>query len=292
MANCIIGFPNHVDAAAAFTTVAFSNGSWSSTLPLTNLRNPLLSNVARSTNDDLTSTKLDVDLGLARDVQVIAIPKHNISRNGYIRVRGSNDVAFSTTVLDTGWVDAWPIVKPFGSLYWGAPGLWDGKLSPEEAANISIPFVYVHESMVVARYWRIEINDTSNPDGYIDITRLFICPGWQPARNMSYGVELGIVDPSEVQISDGGAKYFRKKTKFRTARFKIDNITVDEALTRAFDMMRTQGITQQVFFIFDPEDTFHLHRRSFLANMRQLSSLEYPFYNLNSIAFDIEEVIA
>lgn len=88
--NCLFAWPNHADANTP-TVVTFSGGSWESALPLTNLRDPLLHKVARSTSAALASTTFDVDLGVAaRFIRVLAIPRHTMSLAAKIRVRGSN----------------------------------------------------------------------------------------------------------------------------------------------------------------------------------------------------------
>lgn len=290
MANCIIAFPNYVDAT--YYSVAFSGGSWQAAMPLTNLRDRLLVKVARSTNDDLASTIVIVDLGAPRDVRVIAIPSHNMSRDALIRVRGASDSGFSNVLLDTGWQDVWRVIYPFGSLPFGHPSFWDGKITEEDRQGYPMPFVYVASSTVNARYWKFEINDTSNADGYVELSRLFLAPGWQPDVNMAYGNQLGWETETLVEGSLGGARFYDGRNSRRVWKFSINNLTVDDALSWPFEIQRKQGIDGQVFFVFDPEDTTHLHRRAFLATIRQLSPLEFPYHNRNNAAFELEEVIA
>lgn len=281
-----------MDASADFASVSFSGGSWVSTLPIEYLRDPLLSKVARSTNANLTSTKFDVDLGVPREARMLCIPKHNISRAGRIRVRAATDSGFTNVILDSGWEDVWKVVKPFRATYFEDPSFWDGKLSSEEADGYPMPYIYLSTSIVVARYWRIEVDDTTNEAGYVELSRLVITAGWQPPRNLNYGNQLSWEDLTESQQSRGGARFYDTRPKRRVIRFTINYINLDESLGWPFEMMRLQGVSRQVMFIFDPDDTIHLHRRSFLATMRQLSPIEYPFHELNSVAFELEEVIA
>ena len=290
MANCIIAFPNYVDAT--YYTVAFSGGSWQASLPLTNLKDPLLSKVSRSTSASLDNAQFDVDLGADRDVRLIAIPKHNISRLGKVRVRGSTSASFATSVLDTGWRDVWQVVYPFGTLPYGHPSWWDGKLSAEDAQWAVIPFVYVHSAAVVARYWRVEIDDTANAAGYIELTRLFLSPGWQPTRNLAYGNQLGWETETKSGLSLGGARFYDVRPARRVIRFSVNHLDVDEALAWPFDMQQRLQVSTQVYFLFNPDDTAHLHRRAFLGTLRTLSPLEFPFHDINHAAFEIEEVIA
>jgi hypothetical protein len=86
-------------------------------LPLTNLKDRRLSKVARSTDDALTSTIVKVDLGVARSIRLVAVPKHNLSTAAKARVRlfaalpivEDNDfngwTSVGTPVVTTGQVD-------------------------------------------------------------------------------------------------------------------------------------------------------------------------------------------
>lgn len=290
MANCILAFPNYVDAT--YYSVAFSGGSWEPTLPLTNLRDRLLVNVTRSTDATTNNTKFDIDLGISRDIRVIAIPTHNLTRSATIRFRGASDSGFSNVVVDTGALDAWPVIYPWGTLPFGHPSFWDGKITEEDKQGYNIPFVHIFDTPVNARYWRCEIADSSNPAGYVELSRLFLCSGWQPTLNMSYGAKLRQEPLTEVSISLGKAEFYRNATTRRRVDFSVENLTVDEALTWPLEIQRKLGIDGQLFFVFDPDDTVHLHRRSFLATVAESSPLDYPYHNRNNVGFSLKEVVA
>ena len=289
MANLILGYPNHVDSD--YDVVTLSGGSWEPTLPLSNLRDPLFAKVARSTDLDLASTQWDTDLGVEKNVRLLFLPKHSISREGFIRVTASTDPAFGTLEYDTGWLDAWPTVYDYGAVDWGHPSWWDGKLSPEEAAGYNIALIQVFDEDVLARYWRVEVDDTGNPDGFIEVSRMFLTPGWQPTVNMSNGAGLGWKDPSTSRESLGGVRYVNQRRKKRAVRFVIQNLPEDEALYQGFEIQRGAGTTEQVAFVFDPAEVYHMHRRSFAGYMTELPPVEFPHHGRGSIAFQIEEAV-
>jgi hypothetical protein len=215
------------------------------------------------------------------------------SRNTKIRVRGFLVQDENAPVqADSGWQDLYPVIYPFGSLYWGHPSWWDGKISEEDSSIFPMPFLHVFDNTIIARYWLFEIDDTGSPIGYVEVPRVFLAPGWQPSLNFVYGASAGYENRTEVQESLGGAEFFDIQESRRIVRFNFTFLPEDEALTWAFDMQRRLGIHGQLFFIFDPDDTVHRHRRSFLARMRQLSPLEYATFLSNSATFELSEVIA
>jgi hypothetical protein len=292
--NCILAYPNRVDST--YYSVAFtepSTGAWNPDLPLSNLRDPLLSNVARSDTDDTADTQFVVDLGAPRDIKVISIPSHNLSRTGSTwRARGYSDSGLSALVYDTGTLDVWPIVYPFGSLPFHHPSFWDGKIEPEVAAGgYPMPIVHVADVAQVAQYWKFEFDDTSNADGYVELSRLVLAPGWQPPVNMQYGAQLGWETDTTFETSLGGVRFHTRRDGRRVARFVLRNIPEDDAMVWPFEMMRELGVDGQVMFVFNPTDTAHLARRSFLATLRRLSPLEFVSFDNMQIAFELEEVL-
>lgn len=78
MGKLLLGFPNYADASVQYAP-SLSGGSWSSSLPLTNLQSRYLAAVARSINAQLTSTIVKADLGVARTVRMLGAPKHTMS---------------------------------------------------------------------------------------------------------------------------------------------------------------------------------------------------------------------
>lgn len=291
MANCILAAPNYVDTEARFATVTLSGGGWKPTLPLTNLRSRFLADVARSINVSPDSTKLVIDLGQERDIRVVAVPNAVVSRDATARIRGYSNASLTTLVCDSGVLPWYPVVYPFGTLPYPSASFWDGKLSAEDADGYPIPWIYIFPEAEIARYWLFEVFDSGNTTGYIDLPRIVLAPGWQPSINLIYGASVAWESETQQQNSLGGTKFYDVRKKRRIQQFSFDYLSQDEALARAFDFNFRQGVDKQFFFIFDPSDTFHLHRRSFLATMRQLSQFEYPVFDRMKVGFSIEEVI-
>lgn len=291
MANCMFCWPDHIQSTN-YQSVTLSGGSWLSDLPLSNLQDPALSTVARSSNDANASTKFDVDLVVGRPVRVFTIHKHNISQAGKVRLTGSPNSDMSNPSYESGWLDVWPVFYESGELPWGYPGLWSGILASEETDGYTMQFVLVLPSVTWARYWRVEIDDTSNPDGYVEFARVSLWASWQPEQNMVYGATLGWETDTPSDRSLSGTDYFDRRNPRRVTQFQIKTMTVDTALKKPFEMMRKLGKDGELFFVFDPEDSQdNMFRRSYLATMRELTPLELPFYANVSHAYVIQEKI-
>jgi len=285
MSNAILAYGNRADGAL------LSGGSWQPTLPLTNLQNRRLAKTARSISLDLAATQFDADLGQSRLVRVIALVAHNASLGALYRIRFSAVADFASTAHDTGWQPFWGVVYPFGSLPWGAPNWWTGQYSAEEVAASNATEVTILPRSLPGRYLRVEIDDAANADGYIEIGRLFIADGWQPVRNIIYGASLQWEPRTTVQEALSGAEYFDERQPARVAKVQLDAMTEAEAMSRAFEIQRSVGVSGEVLFVWDPDDTTHALRRQYLARLRALSAIENPGPDRWRTPFEIKELL-
>ena len=178
---------------------------------------------------------------------------------------------------DSGWLDVYPVIYPAGVLDVDDPGYFDGKLTQEQWADgYRIPPIHVLGSITTARYWRVEIDDTANPDGYVELGRLFLAHGYMPSGYFVEGAALGHETSSTRTETDGGAWFHNERPVRRQFHGTLGKIDLDEALARPYDAQRLLGTSTQFFFVFDAADTHHLHRRAFPATLRELSPLQIP----------------
>lgn len=285
MANCFIAYQNRVDEAV------LAGGSWETGLPLSNLKDRVLSKVARSTSTDLADTKIAIAFTRERPVRVVALCRHNLSIDARVRFRAFEDAGHTIEGYDSGWLDVWPPVYTPLNLEWRDPNFWNGRPTAEELSGYPWNKIHLLPQLIYLQYWLIEIDDQANEDGYIEVARLFIANGWQPVENMDLGASIGYVSRTSVAEAQNGAEYFDARTPYRTATFQIGHMRTSEAMGQAFDMQRRVDIHREVLYVYDPDDTAHLIRRSFLGRMRELSPIEQPYFNAHSTAFSIKELL-
>ena len=137
-------------------TATLSGGSWLAAAPVTNLATRDPADTARSTNANNSSTRIIVDHGAAVTRRVLDLREHNISAGATIRwsvgtSSGGNEV---TT---TGVINAWQFT----------PRVFDGR---------DHGLIFVLPADAPGRYDYIEIFDSSNVDGWVEIAQLGIGP--------------------------------------------------------------------------------------------------------------------
>lgn len=285
MANAIIAYRNRADSAT------LTGGSWTAGMPLSNLQDRLLSRLARSTNDDPASTTFTLTLDRFRTVSVVALCRHNMSSQATWRIRAFADSGLTDQLYDSGAVNVWQAMYDSSQLEWQDDNFWSGLPSAEDLAGYYWNAIHVLPEAKSARYWKLDISDASNPAGYVEIGRLFLSEAWVPTLNMSYGASLGYTSRTEVEEAWDGTEYFDVKAPYRVAQFRLENLSQQEAMFRALDMQRVASIDKEVLFVWDPDDTQHLIRRSFLGRLRELSPLEQPYYEAHQTSFVVKELL-
>lgn len=286
MTNLLIGYQNRTDEGT------LSGGTWLSTLPLVNLQNRLVQRVARSSGATLAATKFVVDLGAAQSIGVVALVVHNLSVSGKVRVQGDTSTAFTTPTYSSGWVDVWPAgMIPPELLNWEDDNFWLGTISANARAGYQSPFIHVLTSATSCRYWQIEIDDTFNSDGYVQIGRLFMSATWTPSINYAYGAELGYKDTSPIETSLTGAEYFDVRSKPREFSIALEGLTDTEAYDVVLSMQRVSGISGEILQVPDLSDTMRIPARAYVGRLVEMSPISNPQPGRFTTKLKIRELI-
>lgn len=286
MANILLAWQNRIDEATVL------GGSWSASLPLANIQNRQVQKVARSSGVTNAATQFVIDLGQARAVGVLALVVHNVSVSGRVRVTASDSAGFSTLYYDSGFVNVWPTGQiPQALLEWEEDNFWLGTISSSARAGYQSPFVHILPNPVNMRYWKVEIDDTTNADGFVQIGRVFIARGWRPAVNYSYGAELGFEDPTPIETSLSGAEFFDVRSKFRVFSFRLNFLPTAEAYGQALDLQRVAGVSGEVLLVPDSDDLGNMPARSFVGRLRNMRPISQPKPAGFDVQFEIKELL-
>lgn len=244
------------------STTAFSGGSWLTELPLTNLRNLDLAKVVRSTDATSSNTKFQIDWTSALSARVLVLVATNLSSAATIRwKRGTT--AGASDVYDSTALSAWAIT----------PLVYNGKRHH---------MIIVAPSTTSARYETVEIVDTSNPDGYVELGYSWFGDLFVPAINASYGLKDQLIDHGSIQRSESGAVWATTRRKFRSTSFVLDWLTQTEADT-LHEIERVAGTTDPIVYIPDLTNRALQQRYGGMGLISELSAIDYPFINNRSL---------
>ncbi|MCR9256266.1 MAG: hypothetical protein NXI16_09245 [Alphaproteobacteria bacterium] len=294
MSNGVLLFPNMVDADPAFAEVSAFGGNWRPAMPLTNVLQPRFAERARSVN----ATKGDcwgvIDLGTVRAIRGFALIGHNLSLSAKVVLTVSNDRHgddIGPVLSGPHRIEVFPQIYPIGSSEFEDEHFFHGREVEENTDKVPVPVLKIFKERVIGRYWKLAIDDTDNPDGYVEISRVYLASGFQPTVNWQLGSALAVQDRTTVFETRSGVEYFDVRPRRREAIVQLANIPTDEAMAKLFDTIQRGGISDQVVFSWDPGNPFHLQRWTFPGRLTRLSPLRAARAGLFEIAFNIREVI-
>lgn len=274
MSNICLAYPNRL-----ISGVTLSAGSWSAALPLANLLDRQITKPARSTDATLASTQFQADLGTARALRVFALCNHNLSSTAQWRVSLGTS-AGGTQVYAGAWVDVWQLTLEAGLV----------SLGVQDVDYLRWPYaaVQVLPAALSARYITVEVDDTTNADGYVQIGRPFAGGAHQFAVNPEFGLQDGMQDLSTKARSESGALWTTHRRRLRSVNFMHSFLTLTEGDT-LYEMQRHLGTVDELFYVPDPLDAQATQRYGFLGQIEELSPLEYPNFALRGMALRITE---
>jgi len=278
----MLGWPNRSHKAT------FSGGDWMTELPLDNLKDDQITKVTRSNGTDLADTLFDIDFGEVKTLRCFSIPNHNLSQVALWRVTMGSSAGLSD-IYDSTWMPIWVLTFNDDTLPWESNNWWGG-ISDDE--HIGAPYAATHitDDFYSSRYARIEINDTTNAHGYVQVGGIFTGGGFLPKYGMSLGMSDAWESLTQVQQADSGSEWFNKKRSYRVVRFILELIELGEFDT-LYELVRRQGISEQILYVPDVDDPVMQQRTGFIGRMRQLNNIEYPYPRHRKLPVEMKELI-
>ena len=251
----VLGYANQVDDGSV------SGGSWETAYPLTNIKTRYLYQRARSTDDLASSSTMVIDTGENQNIGVVALIRTNLTTNATVRIYGYTDAGLTALTYDS---TALPV-------YDG--GEWAHHFTP-----------------TAARYFKIVISNPGNPDGYIELGRVFI--GWRfmPEVCTDWGLNITVESKTAVLEALAGPEYFDSRPNRRIVTGQWSWLTQAEAHDVYLSILREQDVEKEVYLMMDT-DTDYKDQVWFLGRFRSLSAIEWPYVDKHSAGFEVSEVL-
>lgn len=270
--------------------------------PATALQDQFRSRKWRSTS--LTGQSISIDFGTEKNFNAVAFIDHNLSVTGTIRLMASNSPGGSD-LLDLNIAAFNPMIG-LGEAGYGDWGFGGYLLESDRKYIVPNPIriVYREEMVrygagslfgdallygtpeedpslirVAARYITLEFIDTENPDGYIELGRLFFCDSRDFGFNFQ-SIAHGSVDDSEIARSLGGQAWITKKLPLRrTIEVSFDALQYLDKYWNLKFMVEKMGMTEP--FIIDCFPSLDLpsqnHHSILYGKFQDLPSIEQSY---------------
>lgn len=272
MGNPVIATPALSDAATLTASSA------PATLPVSNLQGEQPGVVWRAL--DPAASWVEVDLGAASAINLVALLHHNLGSAATWRIRAAATQGDLTAApgYDSTAITAWPTA---GLEDWGT-------------VNSVLWLAAAPQSF---RWWRIDLADAANPAGFLEAGRLYIADAWQPSRNLEYGWSTAWQDPSEFALALGGQEYAVERRRRRLIQFTIPIVAESqaaaeaEAYGKAFELQRLRGLSGDVLAIRDPDNAAQLQRQTIYGRMAELRPIVNTAFNIFTTRFAFREML-
>jgi len=216
-------------------------------LPVTYLQKQEPDKVWRATG--CTAEWITLDLGTARACNGAGFVGVNWTAAATVRIRANSVADMTAAPLDTGSVSPWPAT---------------GKPTDEDWPIFACLVRWVNSTAY--RYWRIDIVDAANPDGYVELGRPYLANYFQPVFNVDINIGVGLDSPDQRTRTPAG-KTFTDGRGPPSRRFVLPISAVNERdlWDSLFDLQRLCGLAVDFFFSLDPSATTDFHRYSMQA---------------------------
>ena len=274
MANCLFCYPDRTLGNSVVST-SLSGGSWSGSLPLNNLKDAQVTKVARSASAAEAHTQFLIDLGTTRNTKLIALIYTNLSNVATFRFKVTQDSAGNNTAYDTGIT-----LVPYTFV------------NSEDLIGWKPNIFFVLPDGVSGRYVHVSLSDTTNASGFVEVGRCLVMSAWTPDVNIDFGSSIQYAHNTTVESNIGGSRVYDRRQPVRVTIGKLNSLNKQEAHIAVLEMQRKLGIDQELFFVYDPDETdIYAQQRSYLATLEEISPLEDPYVDNHSWGFKLREVL-
>lgn len=189
-----------------------------STLPATNLQTQPRAEVART--DGLASQVISCTWPTNQKATMVALCRHNLTTGGTIRAQLYSDEALSSQLVDSSSVAAFS-TSGFAQV--------DADDYLEDDFRAMKNWVFHFAEQTTVRGLKITLTDASNPDGYMEASRLFVGSYFEATYNVPMG-GYGLMQETLTSQGrdDGGGLISDRGGDFRTLRLDLSMIAEDD----------------------------------------------------------------
>lgn len=233
--------------------------------PLSNLKNPLRSKYFRTTSPDDQSIVFDLITTEDINSVVILFPKENgIKLTNAVNIR----------------------IQANATNNWTSPAV-DQVLSIDNNYEVISHFFTSNQSY---RYWRLFVDDPTNPYGYIEIGMVWIGLS-ENIQNAQNGFKWVYTDLTKVDKTPFNHRYYDRYPKVTSLEF--DYQFLDESQIQVLeDIFRRNGTSEPVLIVLDESEVvFDKDRFLIYGNMNNQFGMSHVRYDIfNQDGMRVEEL--
>lgn len=253
----------------------------SAALPAANMQDVGRSVVWRSTGK--TAEAIYILLPSAMALDTVALIRSNLTGTAQWNVHFYSDAAWTTLLDESGGLTAVPS-SPYTEFGWGYAGLGGDRSFPQQSVY------WRPASTPNVRSIKIDLVDTANPEGYIEVSRLVVGKRWSPNNNFSYKAKLSFLDQGRQARSEDGTLRSDAGASSRRLAFNLD--WMNDADRAYFgEIQRYCGLKRDLLASLYPGDAtyFRLAQYTMLAKFVAPTQMSIESLARHSAPIEMEE---
>jgi len=252
---------------------SFSGGAWQPNLPLANLYVPTTTRRARSVDTQLVSTQFKLTMAEPLTSRGIQIVGTNLSSAAQYRLSWYADQAFTLLNGTTGFIAVGSSIDWTNTLEWFdwlSINFWLGAEPFFDPDNLGRDIKYTFPIPTSLQFLKIEFDDTTNADGYVEVGYLFVGKSFIPSINVAPDPTFSRISLTSMQQTIGGSQYFNRRASRRHMTVSWPILPREEVLGDIDQIIEIHDIDRPVFVDLDPDNQDSGLKTSFLARLQQL----------------------
>lgn len=277
--------------------------SASTSFPVKNLQRKQPGEVWRP--GDLAAWVL-ADLGEAVPVTMVSMISLNASTSATWRVRGydaledvtadapgydSGIVAFPPSGITPNWpmiIGAHTVISENALSYLMTQG--GDRILTQEGAYLLAAALGV-DAPASLRFWRIDVSDPDNDDGYLDFGRLYISNELPFSIGPQYSASFGYTTQTKKMRSVGGQRYSTDMPSERVIDFTIDFAGEKEMLADSLEIDLSRGTGRDILCLLDRNAAEQAAQKRIYGEFESLQPVTIRAFNVWQKRFQIEELL-
>lgn len=272
MANLRILYRNLADSATITST------STAAGYPTSNLQVDTKGSVWRSTST--SATTITVTWSTDQAINCVFLPFTNFTTGSTIRVVLKNSVG--TSLYDSGTVSA----VPYSLTTWTST-----TNSNMYSYGLGTSVRVYTSNQTTVRSMEITVVDGSNPQGYMEISRILCGSYWGLTYNLEYGLEVGYTDRSSSTRSQNGNLIVDNGTISKTIAFSLSYMSTGDR-NLLIQLFRQHGTKRPLMVSLFPSDSDKEKEALYeiYGVLQDSGTISHPVYSQFTSSIKLEEI--
>jgi len=237
--------------------------------------------------DSSAARSLTLTWASAETISAVVLPFCSLSSTATIRVRCFSDVACTAQTYATGWVIAAP-ASPLGASGWAGVGYGVNSYAFGGAATAVVYF----PAQTGVRGLKVDIQDTTNPLGYLEAGAIVVGDYFSPLYNVQAGeVSVETTDSSKHERSDAGDLFTDRGTLSKSLNLTLQHMPAADR-NAVWRVLRGNAMMKPVFVSVNPEggDSVEEQMYSIYGRLSSTSAMQYQFMGQFQASLKIDEL--